>query len=162
MGMHKLVLEDTIGYDFDLIALHCSLEEYQLAFLLNKHLNLRLYRAAEDLSVSFKALCAYFPIYHYEDKQRCLFYDLISNRNKSKLENIQAPDDLFGNMITTEINVRLIPELKNVDFLLKITEEGCVFSKTNTLAVLNNIPQIVTAYAIDVEELKTTENLIFA
>jgi len=162
MGMHKLVLEDTIGYDFDLIALHCSLEEYQLAFLLNKYLNLRFYRASEDLSVSFKELCAYFPIYHYEDKQKCLFYDLISNRNKSKSENIQTVDDLFGNMITTEINVRLIPELKKVDFLLRITEEGCVFSKTNTLAILNNIPQIVTAYAVDVEQLKTKENLIFA
>ena len=162
MGMHKLVLEDTIRYDFDIIALHCSLEAYQIAFLLNKHLNLRLHRAQEDLSVSFKKICAYFPMYHYEDKQQCLFYDLISNRNRSKsLDTLNDNGGLFGTAVTAELNMRLLPELKKVDFLLKVSEDGCAFAKANTLAILNKIPQIVTAYAVDIDQLKTKENLIF-
>ena len=161
MGMHKLILDDAIGYDFDLIALHCSLEAYQTAFLLNKHLNLKLTRAREDLSVSFKEICAYFPIYHYEDEQKCIFYDLISNRNRSKTQSTLTKDGLFGTDITAEMNVRLLPELKKVDFLLKVSEDGCAFAKANTLAVLHKIPQIVTAYAVNIDQLKTKENLIF-
>ena len=161
MGTYKLLLEDTIGYDFDLIAVHCAVEEYQMAFLLNKHLKLKFHRAAEDLSVSFKEICAYFPIYHYEDQRMGLFYDLICNQNKSKDVGLSDQGGLFGTTIAAEINIRLLPELKNVDYFLKVSTDGVAFAKANTLAILNKIPQIVTAYTVAIDQLKTKENLIF-
>ena len=47
MAALKLVLDDAFDYDFSLIALHCSLESYRLAFMINKYAHLRLKRAKD-------------------------------------------------------------------------------------------------------------------
>ena len=47
MLAHKLVLDD-FDNPFKLIAIHCSSEDYKLAFLLNRHLNLKLARTRKD------------------------------------------------------------------------------------------------------------------
>ena len=44
MASHKLILEDDYQEEFSLIAIHCSEEPYKMAYMLNKHLSLRLSR----------------------------------------------------------------------------------------------------------------------
>ena len=48
MAALKLLLDDTFEYDFALIAMHCSLEDYRLAFILNKYAGLHL-KCAKDV-----------------------------------------------------------------------------------------------------------------
>jgi len=54
-----------------------------------------------------------------------------------------------------------IEELSRVDYLLKVSEDGTSFAQEKTLKLLTQIPQIVTAYTVDITQLKNKENLIF-
>ena len=50
MAVHKLILEDVFEDTLcTLIAIHCSIEDYRLAYLLNKYLGISLTRKPEDL-----------------------------------------------------------------------------------------------------------------
>ena len=55
----------------------------------------------------------------------------------------------------------LVPEYKNVNYLLKIENEGHLFNEKAVISKIQDIPQIVTAYSIDVSQIKLKENLIF-
>jgi hypothetical protein len=55
--------------------------------------------------------------------------------------------------------ITLIPELKKTDFFLKL--ESDTPTPKSMLAKINQIPQVVTAYAVDVNKLKSKRNLIF-
>ena len=53
MGVHKLVLDDFIeDVSFSLIGIHCNLEDYKLAYLLNSTLGIQLKRLDTDLQFS--------------------------------------------------------------------------------------------------------------
>ena len=70
MGMYKILLEDSIGYDFTLIAIHGSLEPYYLAYLLNKNLEVRLSRTREDLLLTQYDSTTRYPCFEFNDKQQ--------------------------------------------------------------------------------------------
>ena len=53
MALHKLLVDDFYDDDYKLIAVHCRLEDYRLAYLLNKSLNLRLMRKEDDLDFQY-------------------------------------------------------------------------------------------------------------
>ena len=55
MALHKLHVDDFYDDSFSLIAIHCSLEDYRLAYLLNKHLNISLVRKPQDLDYKYFA-----------------------------------------------------------------------------------------------------------
>ena len=163
MAIQRLVLDTFADDDYELIAIHCSLASYRLAFLLNKNLNLRLFRKKEDVIFSHKNLIASFPLYQFEDHFQYTTYSLFGNKFQTKIENnINVTDGLFtasaeGALITKY----LIPELKNVDFFLKIETETSNFSSKDLLQNMLKISQIMTAYALDYAPLKSKNNLIF-
>lgn len=157
MAVHKLILDDLQCASYQLIAIHCSLEDYRVAYLLNKHLNLRLRRRASDLDVS----TAYYPMFEWEDLNKMLTWSLVSNQ--CRLEDHKETKDassLFGSggRIKT---YHLIPEHKEANYLLKTDQELGASKEKRTIEVLLSIPQIVTAYSIDVNNLKSKTNLIF-
>ncbi|TVZ52603.1 IPExxxVDY family protein [Dokdonia sp. Hel_I_53] len=159
MGAYKILLEDSIGYDFTLIAVHASLEPYYIAFLLNKHLNLRLSRSNRDLVLDEGVHPLNYPYFEYNDDHQYIDYYLFSNKMKGQ-EIVTAATGLFE----TESSIRtayFIPEMQQVDYFVKIVEDGCAFAKAKTLKTLNQIPQIVTAYDVNVSSLKNKQNLIF-
>jgi len=48
--VRKLILDDIIeDIDYTLIGIHCSIEDYRLAYLLNQFLNLKLKRKDSDI-----------------------------------------------------------------------------------------------------------------
>ena len=160
MGTFKLVLEDDFGYDFTLIAIHGAIESYYLAYLLNRHLKLRLKRSRNDLTISHDVISAKFPLYEYHNEQQYATYHLFSNLTKITKERDDTLSSLFESKTSTEIRY-FLEDLPRVDYLLKISEEGSGFVRTKTLKALNQIQQIVTAYTVDINQLKTKENLIF-
>lgn len=152
MQLLTLDLED----DYLLIGIHCTEEDYRLAYLLNKHLNTKLTRYKENLD--FEGSEAEFPIFEYKDKCNYINYYLINNKY-SKLVNDQNNIGLFGgNYQTIEY---LIPEKKKIDFFVKI--EGSSSPNFTRILVdkLNNINQIITSFIIDTNLLKSKNNLIF-
>lgn len=162
MAVQKLVLDSFTDDDYELIAIHCSLPSYRMAFLLNKYLNLRLYRKKEDMYFQYSDLTASFPFFQYDDPFRYRTYSLLANTFKTKIEVATSINDgLFATSEENYVTRYLVPELKNVDYFLKIETEDFNFSSKSLLNDLQNISQVITAYSIDHTELKSRNNLIF-
>ncbi|MDY8135111.1 IPExxxVDY family protein [Aquimarina sp. 2201CG5-10] len=161
MAIQKLVLDTLEDDNYELIAIHCSLESYRLAFLLNKNLDLRLFRKKEDINFDYNPLIASFPLYQYDDQFQYNTYYLIGNKFKTKVESdTKISDGLFADTRENYVTKYLVPELKNVDYFLKIDTETSEFSIKSLLSSLTNISQVITAYAVEYNELKSKNNLI--
>lgn len=161
MPAHKLVLDDVFEEAYKLIAIHASVEEFKLAFLLNKHLELRLARSRKDIDFQMEGIRILFALYSYEDHQKyCDFY-LVSNISKAEYQSTAESNSLFGENETTLKKGYLLPEFKKVDFFLKIEEETDTISEKLFLEKIREIPQVSLAYSIDHEKIKSKENLIF-
>jgi len=142
--------------DYLLIGIHSTEEDYRLAYLLNKHLNTKLTRFKHHLD--FKNSNAEFPLFEYKDEKIFINYYLINNKY-SQVVGSKNKEGLFeGNYSTISY---LIPEKKSVDYFLKI--EGCNQFNTvqDLINKLNNIPQIITSYAIEPNTLRSKDHLIF-
>ncbi|WP_299435708.1 IPExxxVDY family protein [uncultured Aquimarina sp.] len=163
MAIQRLILDTIVDDDYDLIAIHCSLASYRLAFALNKYMDLRLFRKNQDIKFEYDSHSANFPLFQYEDHFQYNTYSLLGNKFRTKIESsTSAVEGLFSS--TEEDNYvikHLIPELKNVDYFLKIETETSQFSSKSLTAKLLSIPQIITAYVVDYTELKSKNNLIF-
>ncbi len=161
MLAHKLVLDDIADPPFKLIALHCSVEEYKLAYLLNKHLDLRLARARNDIDYQVKSVRVHFALYTYHDRPNYSSYYLISNSSMGENRSSAPIGSLFGEEELALDRTFLLPEFKKVDYFLKIEEESGSFSERKILNAIKEIPQIATAYLIEEDQIKSKENLIF-
>lgn len=162
MGKYKLVLEDDFREDFQILAIHCSIAPYKMAFCLNKQLQLRLKRRRTDLEFSKDGLEVQFPWFEFEDTSNYTVYDLVSNTCKSATAHTTASGGLFGSNASEEyITTYLIPEYKKVDYFLKITSEHEQVFVQKLLSEVNNIKPIISAYLIDSEHIKSKNNLIF-
>lgn len=150
----------TIDFDFDhdytLIGIHSMLEDYHLAFFLNKELKLYLTRFKDDLD--FKSGNCSFPLYTFEDEANFTSWSLVSNKYSFVSDLAQGNRNLFDEETQTAY---LIPEKKQVDFFIKVygLEEGPQLN--GTLQKINRIHKVITSYAIDAMELKSRDNLIF-
>ena len=161
MPAHRLILDDVFEQPFKLIAIHSSVEEYKLAFLLNKHLGLRLARSSKDVDFQIQDLKVLFALYTFEDIQKYCKYFLVSNYSKGEpVANV----DSIGLFRDEQLSFKkryFMPEFKQVDFFLKIEEESNPLSEKMLLEKIKNIPQVSTAYGIDFHQIKSKENLIF-
>ena len=142
--------------DYLLIGVHSTDEDYRLAYLLNKHLKIKLTRFKDNLD--FKNSVAEFPLFEFKDEKNFINYYLINNKHL-QVSNNQFKGGLFGGNYSS--TTYLIPEKKNIDFFLKI--EGCNQSNfiSDLVENLNKISQIITSYSIDPNSLKSKNNLIF-
>jgi hypothetical protein len=162
MANYKLILEDDFKDEFTLIAIHCSEESYKMAYLLNTHLSLQLQRRRTDLDFSKQGLEISFPWFEFEDSFAYANYDLLANKFKTVGARTVASGGLFGIEDSEEqITEFLLPEMKTVDYLLKISSDSQEVPVRKLLHDLNEINQVISAYSIEVEKLKSKNNLIF-
>jgi hypothetical protein len=161
MAVHKLILDDVFDeVDCTLFAIYCSIEDYRLAYLLNKHLGISLTRKSSDLDFS-EGKCA-FSIFDWEDTKQLITWSLVSNVSKTEMYQATNQKSLFDTQQKITKTTYLIPEYKAVTYFLKIDNE---FNLSKEKYILNNItaiPQIVTAFSIDIDQLKSKDNLIFS
>ena len=146
--------EDLYVGDFVLVALHSSLDDHALVYALNRYLSLRLKRTVEDLELQGTGS---FPIFEWKDHINDRNWTLIANYNQQE-EELNRPD-LFQNEISHTVH-HVIPENKEVDFFLKI-EQGEESLEDDVIRIILTIPNIVTAYIVEIEKLKSKHNLIF-
>lgn len=158
MQRHQLglVAED----EYLLIAIHSSVEDYRLAFLINKQLNYRFKRKEKDLDFFKKEGHIAFSIFEYNDVERDDSFYLISNTYKSVTEKTTSAGSLFETN-EEEKTYYLLPEFKTTEYLLKIVSDNWEFYEHNLLSKLNKIPSVITSYQIDTDNLKSKNNLNF-
>ena len=159
MALHKLLVDDFSEDTYTLMAIHCNLEDYRIAYLLNQYLNVNLVRMPQDLD--FKYIAASYSIYEWEDKNQLITWNLVSNVCKKEEDSLTSTGSLFKSQNKIIRTHNLIPEHKKVNYLLKINSDGNSINEKNLIHKIQEIPQIAAVYSIDVALLKTKDNLIF-
>ncbi|WP_299668407.1 IPExxxVDY family protein [uncultured Polaribacter sp.] len=156
MQIHALGLDDFCEDEYSLIGIHTALEDYKLAYLLNKNLNTHFSKSQKNLEFENDTNKASFSIYNFTSKKYDFEWFLIAN--SFKRENQTESNEL---LLTTETKTYLIPEKKKVDFFIKISGEVAFDFVVNTIHKIKNIEQIITSYSIDKNTLKSKDFLIF-
>ena len=160
MAIHKLYIDEIDEVDFQLIAIHTSLEDYRLAYFLNQKLPILLGKSKNAIQINNKEGVNHFSKYLFEDVENNRYWNLIQNKNeKTTLKNDNS-ENLFAN-ITLEVTTKVyfLQELKKVDYFLKIENSGLEMEAI--ISQLNTIEKITTLYEIDVLRIKSKHNLIF-
>ena len=160
MTVRKLSLSDFDAIDYDLIALHTSLEDYRLAYFLNQNLPILLSKSSQFIEFRTANGVAFFSKFSFLDEETDQDWTLIENKDEVVVHDSETETDLFSQkkeIITT--NLYFLPELKKVDYFLKI--KNSFIQRQDILAQVNSISQISTAYLVDVSFLKSKNNLIF-
>lgn len=140
--------------EFVLIALHSSLEDNALVYSLNHRLKLLLRRTEEDLEIEGQGC---FPVFEWKDKINDRYWTLLTN-NSIKVEELNRMD-LFQYELSQTVH-HLVPEYREVDYFLKI-EQGDEHLENEVIRNILSVPNIITAYTVETERLKSKHNLIF-
>ena len=161
MAVHKLHLEEFDEIDYQLIAIHTSLEDYRLAYYINQNLPITLKKNNCNIQISNKEGETQFTRFVFEDSKD-IAWNLIQNKNDVFVPSQNSNQGLFAesnNNFSTKIY--LIPEFKKVDYFLKI-ENGEVYIDVSKITnSIKKIDRVSTVYAIEVEKIKSKNNLIF-
>ncbi|MEE9349304.1 MAG: IPExxxVDY family protein [Flavobacteriaceae bacterium] len=151
---HSLKIE--IEHDYFLIAIKSVLEDYRLAYFLNKEFDLGFKK--ENFSLNFKKKEGDFTVFGYDHLTSNCYWSLILN--KQVIEKKVNPNifSLFEEISNTYI---LIPEEKKTDYFLKIEQSFSKSEKINFIKKINSIHRVITSYEINPNELKSKDFLIF-
>ncbi len=153
MSATRKIIEAYYDDDFQLIAIHSGMEDFSLAYSLNKDCGLGLRRTEKDLKYNEHLS---FAMFDWEDDINQNYWVLFSN---SCNWEVGISEGLFANDVSIKTDF-LVPEQKEVDYFLRIDTEDDTFKET-MVKIINTIPSIVTAYSIDPDTLKSKSNLIF-
>ncbi|WP_179337378.1 IPExxxVDY family protein [Winogradskyella ludwigii] len=159
MALHKLLVDDFDDDSYKLIAIHTRLEDYRLAYLLNKYLGLKFKR--KDHDIDFKYLESSYSIFEWDNESEYVLWNLISNVCKKEQDSLYSTGTLFSDNQKVLTTFNLISEYKNVDYFLKISEEIQNVDEKLILNKLKAIPQIITSYTVDPLKIKSKDHLIF-
>jgi hypothetical protein len=160
MAVHKLILEEDPSLNFKIFALHTVVEDYKMAYLLNKTLAINLKRTRNDFITKVNDSVLAFPIFEYQNTYTLENYCLAPNRIQTEIFESQKSQNLFLNTTVTEQqNHYLIPEYKKVDYVLKIDGISDSSKINNILFKIKKVKQINSVYQVKTNSIKT--NTIF-
>lgn len=137
--MSKVVLHLEEDYDFSLIGISSHTKDYRLCWELNKLFNIDLTRS-EDLEITKNKNTSRYSFYMFNDIDNHTDLFLVSN----------AGDSGF-----------LIPEYKKVDFFYMLKGNIVDYRVDDIISKINQLPLVLTSFAIDVTQLKSKQNLLF-
>lgn len=134
-------LKNTEVSDFFLLALASHEPDYRASWLLNQGTGLNLVRTG-NLKIWDQKTAAEleFSQYFFDDSGQLIQYFLLSNHTE---------------------NAFLVPELKNVDFFLRISGEVKTTDVRILLEKIKNIDGILTAFEISLPGFKSIHCFIF-
>lgn len=138
MSKHRLNVD--FDYEFSLICIISSLKDYRLCWAINRALNIQLARQ-DDLKINNekKRQEGFFNLFKYEDEINFLHYTLIANKSAGAF---------------------LLPEMKQVDYLLMLHGDAAEDAKEELVQQLKNLAGIEALFAANPAELRSKENLI--
>ena len=153
MGVTHTIWEDLLEEtSFALFGIYTNVEDYTLAYHLNKGCALKLCRARKNLEFANKVA---FPYFQWKDTGNFVEWTLLGNKANQQEERLSQ--GLFPGQRAQRLHY-LVPEKKGVDYFLKI--DG-IFNDDLFLRRLRALPNVITAYDLDPAELKSKHNLIF-
>ena len=158
MNNHKLTLNQ-FPENYHLIAIHSDLDEFRLAFFLNKKLNIGLKRKNED--IYFAEQDANYSQYEYLDNTKYLKWIFFSNKSLVLEKNSKDDLNLFSQENVASNKMNLLSQQKSVDYFIIIEN---IANKTYVDKVLKKISEIsgvITSF-ISENKLENKENLIFS
>jgi len=159
---YKLQIDDFDEVDYSLIAIHTALDDYRLAYFINKNLSINLSKNENEIPISVKDGETFFTRFDFEDFENGVLWSLIQNENEIIIEKKGTNFDLFADTIQ-EISkkVHLLPDFKKVNYFLKINNTETYIDLSKTTEILNTIDRISTVYIVDLNKIKNKNNLIF-
>lgn len=160
MTVLKLSISDFDAVDYNLIAIHTSLEDYRLAYFLNQKLPILLSKNAEFVELKSSKGNAFFSKFSYFNDISAEEWTLIENKDDVfEMQSISVANLFTEGQEKITSSMYLLPEMKKVSYLLKISSPS--LSLAEIITKINTITQISTAYAVEVKNLKSKNNLIF-
>ena len=157
MAIHKIQINDFVSDDYELIAVHSSLDDYKLAYMLNKELGIQLSKNLAYVEIAIPEGKSAFSNYIFDDEKNDVVWTLIENKTTIINSNKQTTS-LFEQV---DITVFLLPEFKKADYLIKIENIDYGFDSESIVDKIQEIKNLTTAYTIDITNLKSKNNLIF-
>lgn len=154
MAKKKHTLETAFEHDYQLIVIKTVLENFRLAYFLNKAFQIQLKKYG--FSLQFQHKKGEFDVFGYENEMNSAYWALISNKQIIEKDTTEDSFNLFEQISNTFI---LIPEEKTVDYFLKIENSNTSIIKI--IQKINTIHKVITAYEIDPNTLKSKDLLIF-
>lgn len=160
MATHKLYIEEFDEVDYELVAIHTSLEDYRLAYFLNQKLPILLSKSKNEIQITVKEGETHFSRYIFEEIEKDSYWNLIQNKNEVIVQKKDNNQSLFANTsMEVSTKVYLLPELKKVDYFLKI--ENSEVDIEEITVKINTIDRISAVYRVDSDQIKSKNNLIF-
>lgn len=162
MATHRMLMEEIDEVDYQLLAIHSTIEDYRLAFFINKSLTINLSKTIEDISIQENNKENNFSRFIYDDDANNLFWDLIQNKSQDYQSSETISTGLFVNS-NSQVSAKayFLPEFKRVDYFFKVDKSFTDEKIQQTISLLKKIPKVSTVYIIDAEKIKSKNNLIF-
>ncbi len=162
MATLKLYIDEFEEIDFHLLAIHTTIEDFKLAYFLNQKLQLNLSKNKDEIKTKNKEGNTFFSRYTYEDSKNDVFWNLIENENEISLKQNNNNQGLFSeNKNSFLTKDYLLPEYKKVNFFLKIENSKNIINPSEITILIKSIERVSTVYFIDLENIKSKNNLIF-
>ena len=158
MNSHKLNLNQ-FPENYHLIAIHSNLDEFRLAFFLNKKLNIRLKRKNKD--IYFAEQDSNFSSYEFLDNTKYLKWIFFSNKSLVPKKTSDDNLSLFGEGNTDLNEMNLLNHQKSVDFFLVIENIVNETYINKLLKKISDISGVITTFVSE-NKLENKENLIFS
>lgn len=162
MAVHKLSLDEFDEIDYNLIAIHTSLDDYRLAYFINQKLPINLAKSEDEVHINVKEGETMFSRFYFYDEENTVSWNLVQNKNEVVPDNSFKAQDLFSN---TEEGISakayLLPELKKADYFLKIDNTDDSIDVNTIKTILNTIDNITAVYTVETKQIKSKNNLIF-
>ena len=158
LNNHKLNLNQ-FSDNYYTVAIHSNLDEYRLAFFLNKKLNISLKRKYNDISLNHNE--ASYSIYDYLDEGMFLHWVFFSNKSLVIDKTTNESLSLFNQESFVQNETNLINQPKGVDYFLVIENVKNKIYVEKVLKKISEIRGIITAFISD-KKLENKENLILS
>ena len=139
--MSKYDLEDDYDYDFNVLGISCHEKDYRICWAINQILGVTMQKEESDIEVVVKksnrySLHAMFSLIDFENE---IDYRLVANRSTMGF---------------------LVPEKPQADYIFIVTDHFQLDFKQMKQKI-NLIPFVLTTFEINLESLKSKDNLIF-
>ena len=133
---HKLTFQ--LDFDFFLLGISSSENDYRLSWEMNKALEISLKKNADHITKK-KEIEQVFLVYTFYDEEVFLQYSLIANKSEKGY---------------------LIEELRNIDYFLQIHGDLSDNQKQQIISSIKNIKGVSGIFKLDINTLKSKNRLI--
>ena len=158
MNNHKLNLNQ-FPENYHLIAIHSDLDEFRLAYFLNKNLNISLKRKNND--IYFAEQDANYSSFEFLDDTKYLKWIFFSNKSLVSEKKSNNDYGLFGQINSALNEVSLLNHQKSVDYFLIVENIANNTYIEKVLKKISEISGVITSFMSE-NKLENKENLIFS